>query len=73
MLNLALDIEIQDAEPHENEGFLLGDGADEPIDADVVLPQVKNTGDAMAIDEEGRPKFAPARDIVRIEPCLVIP
>lgn len=63
------DIEIQDAENQGNEEFLLGGGGDdEPIDVDAVLPQVKNSEDSMAIDEEGRPRFAPAKDIVRIPP-----
>lgn len=60
-----LDIDIQDAETQDNEEFLLEAGGDESIDVDAVLPQVKNSEDSMAIDEEGRPKFAPARDIVR--------
>lgn len=49
-----------------NDDFLLEAGEDEPIDMDAVLPQVKNSEDSMAIDEEGRPKFAPAKDTVWI-------
>lgn len=53
----------------ENEGmeteFVLDQSDDQPVDMDAVLQPMKDNEDAMAIDEEGRPRFAPSRDIVR--------
>ena len=35
------------------------------IDPDTILAPVKDNNDSMMVDEEGRPRFAAARDIVR--------
>lgn len=56
--------------PLDNAGveaeFVLGQSDEQPVDMDAVLQPVKENEDAMAIDEEGRPQFAPSRDIVRL-------
>lgn len=50
---------------HEDE-FLLDAQEPSALEAQVLAPQTKyDESDAMAIDEEGRPRFAPTRDIVR--------
>ncbi|KAL6868930.1 pre-rRNA-processing protein pno1 [Amphichorda felina] len=53
--------------PEDNAGveaeFVLGQSDEQPVDMDAVLQPVKENEDAMAIDEEGRPQFAPSRDI----------
>lgn len=48
-----------------DEEFLLDAPDTLPTDANAVIP-VEQGSDDMAIDEEGRPRFAPAQDIVRI-------
>ncbi len=48
--------------------FILGEENEPPVDMDTVLQPVKDTDEAMTIDEEGRPQFAPSRNIV----CLII-
>lgn len=45
--------------------FVLEASETVPVDMDAVLQPVKDSEDTMAIDEEGRPRFAPSRDIVR--------
>lgn len=47
-----------------DEEFLLDAPNTLPIDANEVVP-IEQGSDDMAIDEEGRPRFAPAKDIVR--------
>ena len=47
-----------------DEEFLLDAPDSLPTDANAVVP-VEQDSDEMAIDEEGRPRFAPAQDIVR--------
>lgn len=37
-----------------------------PVDADAAPTADEQEDDSMAIDEEGRPRFAPSRDIVRM-------
>ena len=58
------DIDITSADVQDESEFLLDTGDSLPVDMDAVLPSVKASDNAMDIDEEGRPKFAPARDIV---------
>lgn len=55
------------------EEFLLD--ANEPMSGDIefIAPQEPEASDAMAIDEEGRPRFAPAKDIVSATRCLNLP
>lgn len=36
-------------------------------EGDFMIPQEPDSDNAMAIDEEGRPRFAPAKDVVRRE------
>lgn len=57
---LATDIPLPVAE--NDEEFLLDAPDALPADANAVVP-VEDNEDGMAIDEEGRPRFAPARDI----------
>lgn len=60
-------------EAQQDEELLL-DAADLPADGDseLILQKVPRSqegeedGEGMAIDEEGRPRFAPGRDIVRL-------
>lgn len=42
-------------------------------DIEFIAPQEPEASDAMAIDEEGRPRFAPAKDIVSATRCLNLP
>jgi RNA-binding protein PNO1 len=50
----------------DNDQEFLLDAADvASADAEVMVPEAQDEGDNMAIDEEGRPRFAPSRDIVR--------
>lgn len=62
----ATDIEIPDGD----EEFVLDTAESLPVDADTVLAPV--TVESMAIDEEGRPRFAPSRDIVRVPELLIL-
>ncbi|CAH0026416.1 hypothetical protein V2G26_000601 [Clonostachys chloroleuca] len=55
--DMVQDIEIPDGD----EEFVLDTAESLPVDADTVLAPV--TVESMAIDEEGRPRFAPSRDI----------
>lgn len=48
----------------KDEDFLLDAPDALPADSDAFFPE-GDEDDSMAIDEEGRPRFAPARDIVR--------
>lgn len=56
----------------ENEDeFLLDAGEDMSGEVALVpVPREELGEDSMAIDEEGRPRFAPARDIVSFVACL---
>ena len=45
--------------------FVLEASENLPVDMDAVLQPVKDGDESMAIDEEGRPRFAPSRDTVR--------
>lgn len=50
----------------DNDQEFLLDAADvASADAEVMVPEAQDEGDSMAIDEEGRPRFAPSKDIVR--------
>lgn len=50
----------------DNDQEFLLDAADvASADAEVMVPEAQDEGDNMAIDEEGRPRFAPSKDIVR--------
>ncbi|KAJ3519467.1 hypothetical protein NM208_g14116 [Fusarium decemcellulare] len=60
---LATDIPLPAAE--NDEEFLLDAPDPLPADSNAVVPVEEDNEDGMAIDEEGRPRFAPARDIVR--------
>jgi hypothetical protein len=57
---------LGDAEVQDDQDFVLEVTEDMPVDMDAVLPQIKDDENAMAIDEEGRPRFAPATDTVRL-------
>lgn len=48
----------------QDEDFLLDAPDALPGDAEAFAPQDEGEDESMAIDEEGRPRFAPARDIV---------
>lgn len=50
---------------NEDDEFLL-DAPGLPSEPEFIGPQDESGEEGMAIDEEGRPRFAPARDIVRI-------
>ena len=58
---LALDVPLP-VEGNDEE-FLLDAPDALPTDADVLVPVEESNENGMAIDEEGRPRFAPARDI----------
>ena len=47
-----------------DEGALALEAPSSPVEADFISPVAQDNDDAMAVDEESRPKFAPARDIV---------
>lgn len=50
----------------DNDQEFLLDAADvASADAEVMVPEAQDEDDDMAIDEEGRPRFAPSKDIVR--------
>lgn len=50
----------------DNDQEFLLDAADvASADAEVMVPEAQDEDDNMAIDEEGRPRFAPSKDIVR--------
>lgn len=50
----------------DNDQEFLLDAADvASADAEMMVPEAQDEGDNMAIDEEGRPRFAPSKDIVR--------
>lgn len=50
----------------DNDHEFLLDAADvASADAEVIVPEAQDESDSMAIDEEGRPRFAPSKDIVR--------
>ncbi|CCF41322.1 hypothetical protein CH063_11637 [Colletotrichum higginsianum] len=53
-------------EPQQDEELLL-DAPTLPEEMDAILPSVPHNGEEgeMVVDEENRPRFAPARDIVR--------
>lgn len=55
-------LHVSDLYPGADEEFLLDAPGAEDADANVLVP-VEDSND-MQIDEEGRPRFAPARDIV---------
>jgi hypothetical protein len=57
---------ISDSGPGNDEEFLLDAPDALPTDADVLVPVEESNENGMAIDEEGRPRFAPARDIVSL-------
>lgn len=59
-------IEATFQEPQQDEELLL-DAPTLPEDMDAILPSVPQNGEEgeMVVDEENRPRFAPARDIVR--------
>lgn len=42
-----------------------------PVDAEFLPPADEQGDDSMAIDEEGRPRFAPSRDIVSTIPVIL--
>lgn len=63
---------ISDSGPGNDEEFLLDAPDALPIDADVLVPVEESNENGMAIDEEGRPRFAPARDIVRLPRVIIL-
>jgi hypothetical protein len=60
-----LDNNVQLPVQDTDEDFLLDAPVDSSADANVLVPVEESNEDGMQIDEEGRPRFAPARDIVR--------
>ncbi|UNI15253.1 pre-rRNA-processing protein pno1 [Purpureocillium takamizusanense] len=60
-----LQPEVSLDEQENDDEFLLDAQDAIPTEAPSAAPQDPDGDDAMAIDEEGRPRFAPARDIVR--------
>lgn len=63
---------MSDSDPGNDEEFLLDAPDALPTDADVLVPVQESNEDGMAIDEEGRPRFAPARDIVRLPYAIIL-
>lgn len=56
----------------DNDQEFLLDAADvTSADAEMMVPEAQDEGDNMAIDEEGRPRFAPSKDIVMPKRCLM--
>jgi RNA-binding protein PNO1 len=49
----------------DNQEFLLDAPDAASADAEVMIPEAQDEDDSMAIDEEGRPRFAPSKDLVR--------
>jgi hypothetical protein len=54
----------------DEEDFLLGAPDSMPVDGEAAPGVDEQDEDSMAIDEEGRPRFAPSRDIVSLQPTL---
>ena len=51
----------------QNEDEFLLDAPDAAgVDSDPFIPEELDGDESMVVDEEGRPKFAPAKDIVRM-------
>jgi RNA-binding protein PNO1 len=54
----------------KDDDFLLDVSESMPVDSEVLIPldqgREAEVVDEMAIDEEGRPRFAPSKDIVRL-------
>lgn len=57
------NVPLPDTEAADDEGILLDPSAALPEEAMAVDAQPEESEDA--VDEEGRPKFAPAQDLVR--------
>lgn len=55
-------------EEQQDEELLLDAPTALPEDLDAIMPSVPQNGEEseMVVDEENRPRFAPARDIVRL-------
>jgi RNA-binding protein PNO1 len=57
--------EIQEASVDTGDGeFILEATSSLPADSEMIVSQQPEDEESMMIDEEGRPKFAPAKDIV---------
>jgi RNA-binding protein PNO1 len=65
-LNKRITETISDCDSDNDDEFLLDAPDALPTDANVLVPVEESNENGMAIDEEGRPRFAPARDIVRL-------
>lgn len=63
---LPVDMPLAEAEVAGDEDILFDPSAALPEEAMAVDAEPEESGDM--IDEEGRPKFAPAQDIVRLPP-----
>lgn len=53
-----------------DDDYLLGEAGSELVDGEIAPLTNELEEDSMAIDEEGRPRFAPSRDIVSISSTI---
>jgi RNA-binding protein PNO1 len=63
---------VSDLDLGTDEEFLLDAPDAASADANVLVPVEESNEDGMQIDEEGLPRFAPARDIVSVNCCATI-
>ena len=66
LLLVAMETDIQCVDAADEGALTLPQETSSPTEADFISPDAQDNDDAMAVDEESRPKFAPARDIVRL-------